>query len=93
MNSYKLPTPVPAAPLFLYVEPLDDATKNQLVLAGYVPIQVTNLDAVKILQPEMRISLENIDVVAKAAFEAIARDCGGPTTTKFGEVLAKVLSK
>lgn len=59
--------------IFLYTESaeLDARTRKAMVVAGYLPVKVAALDAVKFLEPAPEIPNAEVGEILRAAMEAM----------------------
>lgn len=82
--------------LFLYTQPakLTDSERRRLVKAGYLPIHVEDHNAVKVIEPLPDLTGQQLDVITRAAIEAIrTQRINYDARTAFADALVKMLSE
>lgn len=86
------PETKPPAPIFLHLKScrMGKLVIQQLIAAGYIPIEVQSFDDVKIVEP---IPLLQHQTIASAALGTIASAGYSSVAEDFGKRIAKALTK
>jgi hypothetical protein len=78
------------APLFLYVTgtTMSPALLKRIEKAGYIPVEVPSMDAVKVLDP---VPVASLDPICRAAFDTIGATGWNEVPQNFGRSVARAL--
>lgn len=82
--------------IFLYTDAalIDARTKRAMIAAGFLPIKVASLDAVKFLEPPLLpVPQAEIGEILRAALDALANSHPGNLHRDAFELFAKSLSR
>ena len=75
----------PRPVIFLYTEAaaIKDDVRERMIEAGYLPVLVADINAVKIMTPPVTIDPAELSAVTVAALEAILASSAQGTTTSY----------
>jgi len=80
--------------IFLYTDAaeIDDATKEAMRQAGFLPVKVSDPEAVRFIGPEINVvSAADLSALQRAMLELLVKNPKSTIATEFGPMFAAVL--
>lgn len=85
------PKPRPSIVLYTDAAAIDDDVKAAMIEAGYLPVRVSDVDAVRIMPVTHGIDAGDMSAITAAALEAVAKHGTQDVPARFGWALTKAL--
>ncbi len=81
------------ATIFLYTDAtsLDPETRSAMIEAGFLPVHVADLDAVRLINPEVTLPRDRLDKIGAAALAALCAHATNESKAAFTRYLAEAL--